>query len=458
MKLTAPFTSSSTVVRSVTWLVTFLLLTVFWIVLLPLLSLDGLFQRFGNSGMTGTQSITTITLLPPLMLTLLGWIWLRMFHPSAIPAIAATDTAAVQPSQAALVTSPAATLRIGAWSAITPLGNAGVTIVGSQAQEKIFRPDKNVRNAEGHPVHTAAVKEIPLAVLNYPSEARSRIMRMSALLVTVLNTLHDQQAELARSTVAFTTVYWLIPAAMPLDNETRLCFTIAWAHSSWGNMDYELHLRSSTTESAYSIVNALPEHMDQKKMPFVLLLAADSLLDPEDLVSPLAQGRVFSSKISDGFVPAEGAAGLLLVDAAYAKASNLAGLCTLGTAQRGQRAADRGAKGKIDSSTVITCITDAIVAARTTADKIGSVVSDTDHRFPRIAEVTQAMEKMLPDLDPLTDRISPMAYAGSFGAASDLIHIALAAEMAATTVQAALTVSVADVRHTAAMVIAPDTV
>jgi hypothetical protein len=454
LKLTAPFTSSNAAIRGVTWLVTFLLLTFAWILLLPLMSLDNLFHRFGNIGMTGSQSVLAITLLPPLTLTLLGWIGLRVFNPPAVPAIAPANAAPVQSSQIA-VTSPAEVLRIAAWSVVTPLGDAGVTIARSQAQDKIFRPDKNIRNTEGHPVHTAIVEEIPLAILNYPSETRSRSMRISAMLVSVLDTLHDQQNELARSAAVSATVYWLVPATMPLDNETRLCFSIAWAHSSWGNIDYSLHLLSAATESAYSVVSNLRELTDQRKMPYVLLLAADSLLDPDELVSSLNQGKVFSSKLPDGFVPAEGAAGLLLVDSAFATSAHFTGLCTLGPVHREQRASDRGVKGKVDSSTLNACITDAMTVAETSADEIGTVISDTDHRFSRSAEVTQAMEQTLPRLDALSDRINPMAFAGYFGAASDLIHMALAAEVVATTEQAALVVSVAGPRQTTAMMILP---
>lgn len=454
MKLTAPFTSSNVAIRGVTWLVTFLLLTFFWILLLPWISLDNLFHRFGNIGMTGTQSVLTITLLPPLMLTVLGWIGLRVFNPPIAPA---TTPAVAAPEQTSQITAipPAEVLQIAAWSAVTPLGDAGGTITRSQAQDKIFRPDKNIRNTEGHPVHTAAVEEIPLTLLSYPSGTRSRSMRISAMLVSVLNTLRDQQKGLALSAATPVTVYWLIPATMTLDNETRLCFSIAWAHSSWGTGGYSLHLLSAATESVYSVVNNLRELTDQNKMPYVLLLAADSLLDSAELASALNQRQVFSSKLPDGFIPAEGAAGLLLVDKAFAASAHFTGLCTLGPAHREQRASDRGGKGKIDSSTLTACIAGAMTAAGTSADEVGTVISDTDHRFSRTAEVTQAMEQALPGLDSLSDRISPMAFAGYFGAASGLIHLALAAEAVVTTGQAALVVSVAKPRQTTAVMILP---
>ena len=455
MKLIGFFTSPSVVVRSIAWFAAFLLLTILWIVLLPLLSLDGLFQHFGNIGMTGTQSIAAITLAPPLVLSFLGWISVQVLTPPAAPAITPPDAAPAQPVPAAAVTLPSEMLRIAAWSTVTPFGDASAALASSQEKEKVFRPDNLIHNTDGHPVHAGIVEELPLEILDYPAEIRSRAMRVSAMLVTVLNALFDQQVELARS-AASTTVYWLVPEALPLDNETRLSFSIAWTHSFWRNVEYDLHLLPAATESAYGVVNALQQHMSPSKMPYVLLLAADSLVNPDELLAPLALNQVFSNKIPDGFVPSEGAAGLLLVDAAYGKAADLVGLCTLGTVHREQRTTDRGAKGKVDSSALVTCITEAMAATQTTADKIGIVISDTDHRLSRSQEVIQAMERALPELDPLSQRIAPMALAGSFGAASDLIHIALAAEMAASTEQAALAVSVANSRQTAATVIFSD--
>lgn len=44
--------------------------------------------------------------------------------------------------------------------------------------------------------------------------------------------------------------------------------------------------------------------------------------------------------------------------------------------------------------------------------------------------VVGAMMQVLAGLDPLGQRISPMEYAGAFGAASDLVHLALAVELA----------------------------
>lgn len=440
-------------VRGIAWLITFLLLTMMWILImsLRLLPLDGLFQHFGSIGMTGTQSIVTMTLLPPLILIFVGWLGMGVFTPPAVTSAAPGSMASAQISS---VTKPDGKLLLAAWSVVTPFGEVRETIEGSRNQEKLFRPDDEIRDADGHPVHSAIIKELSLENLGYPNETRSRAMRVSAMLVSVLNTLHNQQEDLNISAASPVVIYWQIPMTMSADNQTRLHFDTAWRSSSWHDIAYDLHLLLAP-ESAYGALNAMQLHMLQANTPRTLLLAADSLIDPNELMMLLSQRLVFSGKNVDGFVPAEGAAGLLLVDAAFAASAQLGGLCALGPVQRGLRTSDRTVKGKIDSSTLTTCITGAMAASKITAGEIGNVISDTDHRFARSGEVIEAMGETLPELDPLSQRIAPMAYAGSFGVASDLIHIALAAEMTTATEQAALVVSVASARQTAAMMIFP---
>jgi hypothetical protein len=72
----------------------------------------------------------------------------------------------------------------------------------------------------------------------------------------------------------------------------------------------------------------------------------------------------------------------------------------------------------------------ALAASGKAAVDIGIVVSDADHRTRGSMEVIGAMTHVLAGLDPLEQRISPMEYTGAFGAASDLVHLALAVELA----------------------------
>ena len=94
----------------------------------------------------------------------------------------------------------------------------------------------------------------------------------------------------------------------------------------------------------------------------------------------------------------------------------------------------------------------ALAASATTAEDISFLVADADHRTAGSLEVIDAMAQVLVALDPLEHRISPMEYAGAFGAASDLIHLALAVELAGQGSVLALTSSA---EHRSAVVINP---
>jgi hypothetical protein len=56
--------------------------------------------------------------------------------------------------------------------------------------------------------------------------------------------------------------------------------------------------------------------------------------------------------------------------------------------------------------------------------------SVTPHRGEGVVRVTAAMMQVVAQLDALEQRLSPMEYIGTFGAATDLIHLALAMEVA----------------------------
>jgi hypothetical protein len=450
LKLSAFFTSSNLAVRAAAWLLTFLLLALCWVMLLGYLPLDGVFNYL-KGGIGDTQAIMAITLLPPFATAFLGWAGMHALKSDA-PGTPAVTQPAPGPIPAPAA-EPPETLDIAAWSAITPFGDAGATVAGCLAGEKAFRPDGAIRNDERHPVHAATVQDLPLEDLNFPPATRSRAQRVPAMLSAVLESLFNQQEKLARSAV-LTTVYLLQPEAIPAD-AAREGFAMAWAHSPWRNSKYELHLLPAATTDTYMTINSLAPLMSAGKLQHALLLAGDSLVDPDELRAFLALQEVFSSAVPHGFIPAEGGAGLMLVDDAYRRELNLVGYCSMGTAQLQQRVSDRGAAGKVDCSALSDSMTAAMVAARAPAGQIGMVVNDTDHRLPRSLEVIQAMEQILPELDVLTGRLAPMALAGNFGAASDLIHLALAAEAATANGQPALAVSVSHPRNTGAVVITP---
>ena len=458
MSISAPFQSSYFVVRALAWLVLFLLLMVAWVFIVTKFSLSGLFQFLSNLGLSEIQGIMTLSLLPPMILTMLIWLKLRKPDPVATTAEASVT---IPPET---IAAPVNTLHIAAWSAITPFGDVATTLTGTKGKRAVFYPDKEVASAEGLPFLTARIDALPLAVFAYPIETRLLIKRTTAMLFTVLNALHEKKEalDIRLPMGQAVQVYWLPPTESMLSNFVNApspediadAFATVWKRSEWNTTEHVL--ASLTSKSSYEILHTLQHSSDKARSPITLIIAADSLIDPEELAQPIAQGMLYSGATKNGFIPAEGAGGLLLIDASYATKMELFNLITLGPIKTVQRESERNVKAKIDSATLTSCITQAMNTSQTSADKIGAIICDTDHRLePRGLEVIAAMLQTLPEHKP-QDRISPMEYAGSFGIASDIIHLALAAEITKETEQAILTVSVADAQHTAALVILPE--
>lgn len=464
MSLSAPFNSSWFVVRAFAWFVLFLLLMVVWVFIVTRFPLAGFFQFFSKFGLSEIQSIMTLSLLPPMLPTML--IWLKWRKPGS----AATTAEAGVTTNPETIATPVNTLHIVAWSAITPFGDAAATLAGTQEKQAVFYPDKAiaVANAEDLPFFTARIEALPLTmfacpaedVLAYPVETRSRSKRTTAMLLIVLNALHEKKEmlDIELPVEQAVRVFWLPPtesmlADAPSPDDVVDAFATAWQRSAWNTTKHTL--ASFASKKCYEILHNLQHSSHQAHSPITLIIAADSLLDPEELAQPIAQGMLYSGATKNGFIPAEGAGGLLLVDASYAIKMDLSNLNTLGPVNSVQRESERNANAEIDSAPLTRCINLAMRTSQTSADKIGAILCDTDHRLePRGLEVIAAMLQTLPEHKSL-NRISPMEYAGSVGLASDIIHLALAAEIAEATEQAILNISVADAKQTAAVMILP---
>lgn len=156
-------------------------------------------------------------------------------------------------------------------------------------------------------------------------------------------------------------------------------------------------------------------------MTYTIVLGADSLLDPEELAPALALGYVFSPATPQGFIPSEGAGGVLLFNADLAPDYWWLHAAIVGPVMKTTRSAVHDLSGVMSA---------AIAQSGKCSSDIGAVLSDSDHSNSGITEVVAAMRSIFASLDPFQDRISPMENAGSFGAATDMINLVLAAELA----------------------------
>lgn len=318
---------------------------------------------------------------------------------------------------------PVARFRIGAWSALTPHGNVIDTVEATKARAKIFKPDKVITHPSGYPAQASMIGTLKLEAMGYPAGTRSRAARVMTMLGAVLDDLHAQQATLVESLEGPPTVYWLVPAALKSGDDVQdALFSGAWNRSAWRNGAYLLNRIPAGEANVFSVLSVLQNGIDEAGVPCTIIIAADSLLDREELAPALALGEVFSHTAPDGFIPSEGAGGVLLFNPNTISDDLWADAAIMGPVKASARNTNDGGLRGVMSA--------ALTASGKGADDIGVVVSDSDHRSRGVMEVIDAMAHVLAALDPLEHRVSPMEYVGAFGAASDLVHLALAVEMA----------------------------
>lgn len=395
------------------WILVLAVLSAAWFMLLARFAP----ARLNFSGVGASLVAST----PPLLLAFMCWTGTRLYSTArALPVSSPATDAPAPPSDPPM---PVARFRIGAWSALTPHGNVIETIEGTRARTKIFKPDKAISHPSGYPAHASMIDTLDLEAMEHPAGTRLRAARVMAMLGAILDDLHGQQATLAQSIEGPSNVYWLVPLELMSDDHSQSAiFAGAWKRSAWREGPYRLHMIPAGEASVFSLLSVMQNGIDQASIPYMIIIAADSLLDREELAPALALGQVFSHTAPDGFIPAEGAGGVLLFntnvtsDALWADAAIMGPVKAIGR--------DTNHDGLRDVMSA------ALTASGKSADEIGIVVSDSDHRTGGTMEVIGAMTHALAGLDPLEQRISPMEYVGTFGAASDLVHLALAVELA----------------------------
>ena len=365
-------------------------------------------------------SIDTILVAstPAALLTVVCWTGMRRFStPRAVRVMPSADL----PAPAPVAPLPIARFRIGAWSVLTPHGNIIETVAATKARITVFKPDRALCHPSGYPAHAAIIADLKLEAAGYGATTRSRAARVATMLSAILDDLHAQQLTLTDACTGAANVYWMVPDSMvQLDNAHGDLFARSWQRSVWHETKYTLHLIPAAEASAYAVLAVLQNGIDQSAIAYTILIAADSLLDCEELAPALALGHVFSPTAPHGFIPSEGAGGLLLLHPDHTPDDLWSGAMLLGPVKTAPHAPD----GLLDA------MSSALTASGQPAQAIGFLVSDSDHRTRGALEVIGAASKALAGLDPLEQRLSPMEYAGAFGAATDLIHLALAAELA----------------------------
>lgn len=175
-------------------------------------------------------------------------------------------------------------------------------------------------------------------------------------------------------------------------------------------------------------------HADSRPR-LLLVLAAHSLVDEACVSGLQARGELFTTQHQGGRVPGEGAAGLLLANAAMAaRCADGAQAPWLGVpgAARRQRSADRAGRPGADEFTSL--MQQVLVPWTQWPASQGGLggwwcVSDADHRPGRTSELFEACQTLQPDGDAM-QVVQRLGDAwGDLGIARALVPVALAASV-----------------------------
>jgi len=140
---------------------------------------------------------------------------------------------------------------------------------------------------------------------------------------------------------------------------------------------------------------------------------------------------LFNAHHSQGRIPGEGAAGLLLADAAQAKLLTFgAELPQLLAMSSGQLSQSADAAKRFSAELLQELSAKALLGAGREASSIALIAADTDHRTSRVMELMGVVSASMPQLDPGVDVLSVGASCGSCGGVTWLTALALARQEA----------------------------
>jgi hypothetical protein len=438
----APSVLWRSVVKVIAWILFMAVVGVAWYFLLSAAAPAKLdFSRGGAA--------VAVAFTPPFLLVLLCWTGVRRF--ATPPVVAAAPSAAFVSAQPVGGPLPIARFRIGAWSVLTPHGDVVKTVALTQTRKAAFKPDKAILLADGNPAHASMVGELKLERAGYPANTRLRLPRVVTMLTAILDDLYSQQARLTAAIEGAANIYWLIPDPVLVEGTSyESLFTAAWKRSAWHNEAHLLHILPGKRSSAYEVLSVLQDGIDESVIPYTMLITADSMLDAKELAPAIE--RVFSDRAVNGFIPSEGAAGILLFNPERSPQDMWMHAPTLAPVNMVLLNENSPRKETIQS--LCSAMETSIVSAGKGAGDVNIVVSDADHRGEGVVQITAAMTQVVAQLDPIEQRLSPMEYIGSFGAATDLIHLALAMEVASAEKQVVCAIC-NSANHVASVLIVP---
>lgn len=223
-------------------------------------------------------------------------------------------------------------------------------------------------------------------------------------------------------------------------------------HQGWPSERLSLHLAGDGGPLA--LIGQLAAQAALQELPcLAIVLACGSHIGELTVHDWLTRGLLFNADQPGGQIPGEGAAGLLLADAAQAAlllADTPVLLHHASTAVRGQSADSRGHG---DATLLAELGGKAMSAASVAPGAIARLYADADQRASRMIELMNNAGTLLPEIDLSNDVLSVAAACGQSGPVATLAALALARHEAAGNASQVLCLSNLDAFQRAAVVV-----
>ena len=442
-----------------------------------------------STRMPSTGDLAGTMLALPLALLTTWWLGKKLLARLASPAAASApaDTADGGARTAGDAPAPRAPLHLAA-AALRMPGGASAPELAAALLDKQQRPelDPELTDAQGYPVMSARVADLDElsqkellddwlrarpadtawdAAVHFDAEH----LRALALGADVLNELMQEAAMHtglddykaaaqtgARAALPTLQLHLLLP---PDWDQPQRDTGAAWLHAQAGQQGWpsdKLSVHLAGDSGPLALIEHLAAQAALQELPcLAIVLACGSHIGELTVHDWSTRGLLFHAGQPGGQIPGEGAAGLLLADAAQATALQADTPVLLHHASMAVRGQSADSRGHGDATLLAELGGKAMSAASVAPAAITRLYADADQRSSRMIELMNNAGALLPDIDVSSDVLSVAAACGQSGQVATLAALVLAHLEAAENASQVLCLSNLDAFQRAAVVVGP---
>lgn len=433
--------------------------------------------------MPGTDDLVIYMLLLPLLLLLLIWGGRKLL--AAIGAGRAAAAAASADAGAATQATPAppavVPLTVLAGALRMPHGGSAAQLAEALARKANLSLDPELVNDSGYPILSGRVDDVDVAAqqdnmddwlrTHHPQAAFSdeqwRALALGSDVAADLAAGLERHPALPAYLDAGHAGKALPPLPplhvlplLPADwAEPERAAAAAWlrhqvARHGWPQARLAPPLLAAHAQQALPLIRQLSNQARQEEQPFLcLVLACGSHIGEATVQNWADHYLLFDSDHPQGRIPGEGAAGLLLADAAQGALFEDPDAALMYPTSSALRAASADSKSRGDTGLLAELAAQAIATAGVNAADIAVLTADSDQRASRMTELLGMASATLPGLDPGEQVLAVGAACGDAGTVTTLAALVLAQQQVRDGAGPALCVTNIDPFHRGAVLL-----